>query len=131
MLKREVDDFSHRIGQEVVDLGGENFESLPQTVSWVRREQVSNTYYLFLDLISLLNVIGASNRLDNDFTDKQYRVAQLNFVNNRATRLLEGNRQPFLVERNLVHQKDDICQLIFFHPSSCTLVSIHLTTSLV
>ena len=29
LIKRDINDLSHRIGQEVVDLGGENFESLP------------------------------------------------------------------------------------------------------
>ena len=55
------------------------FESLPQTVSYVRRELVLNAYYLCLDPISLLDFIGALNLSDNDFVDKQYRA--------RATRL--------------------------------------------
>ena len=88
MIKRYITDRSHRIGQEVVDLGGGKFESLPQTVSLVRRELISNAYYFFLDLILLLDFIGASNLPDNDFADKQYRgAARANFVNDRATRL--------------------------------------------
>ena len=87
LIKRDVTDLSHRIGQEVVDLGGEKFESRPQTVLWVRRELVTNAYYLFLDPISPLDLIGSSNLLDNDVADKQYRATRANFVNDRATRL--------------------------------------------
>ena len=87
LIKREITDHSHRIGQEMLDLGGEKFESLPQTVFWVRREPVFNSYYLFLDAISMLAFIEASNLSDNDFVDNQYRVARANFVNDRATRL--------------------------------------------
>ena len=87
LIKREITDLSHRIGQEMLDLGCEKFESLPQTVFWVQREPVSNSYYLFLDAISMLAFIEASNLLDNDFVDNQYRAARANFVNDRATRL--------------------------------------------
>lgn len=45
LLKGNIVDISHRIGQKEMDLGGEKFELLPQTVAWDRREFVSNSYY--------------------------------------------------------------------------------------
>lgn len=88
LIKRDITDLSHRFNQEVVNLGGEKFESIPQTISLVRRELFYNANYLSLDSISLLDFIGASNLPDNDFADKKYRgAARANFVNDRDTRL--------------------------------------------
>lgn len=78
-------------------MGEEKFESLPQTVTSVRRELVSNVYYFFLDPISLLNFLGTSNLSDNDFTDKQYRVTRAKFVNDRATRLSASFESEILI----------------------------------
>ena len=94
-------DLSHRIDQEVLDLWGENFESLPQAVAWIRRELVSNAYHLFLDPISLLDllVLPICRTMTLSISGIEQRGQSLSMIGLLVFRhLLEGNYQLFLIE---------------------------------
>ena len=67
LLRSNLDDLSSRIGQEVIEIGGVQFQSLAQTIAWVRRELPSNAYFVFQDMMTLFDLLGTTNLSYNDF----------------------------------------------------------------
>ena len=121
LIRSNLDDLSSRIGQEVIEIGGVQFQSLSQTIAWVRQELPSNAYFVFQDVMTLLDLLGTSNLSDNDFLDGQYKATRANFVNDSAARCAAsfGRELPTLFGR--VEPSSFNGQLASTHP----LPSIH------
>ena len=52
------------IGQHVVDIGGVKFESRLQTVAWVEKQLPSAAYFVFNDVIMVLDSLVSSHLSD-------------------------------------------------------------------
>ena len=69
LVRSAIIDLKSTIGQYAVEIGGAHFQFLSQTTVWVRNELPSNAYFVFQDVIILLDLIGTSNLSDRDFLD--------------------------------------------------------------
>ena len=67
LLRSTLDNLSSRIEQEVIEIGGVQCQSLSQTIAWVRQELPSNAYFVFQDIMTLMDLLGTSNLSYNDF----------------------------------------------------------------
>ena len=85
-LRESHHELTTRMGYEAVEIGGIQFQSLRQTIGWVRDELPSFAYFVFQDTVTLLDMIGSTNRSDGDFLGGQFKASRANFVNDTATR---------------------------------------------
>ena len=83
-MKSIIVNLISRIGKDAIEIGGVQFQSLFQPIAWVRSDLPSNYYFVFKDIMTLLDLIGTSNLSDSDFFDGQYKASRANFVNNSA-----------------------------------------------
>ena len=104
LLKSSVCDLLSRIGQDAIEVGGVHSQSLSQTFAWFRSHLPSNAYFVFQDVMTLLNLIGASNLTDNKFLDGYYKVNRANFVNDSTTQYAASFRREltFVIIRRSV-----------------------------
>ena len=65
------------MGYEAVEIGGIQFQSLRQTIGWVRDELPSFAYFVFQDTVTLLDMIASTNRSDDDFWGDNSRLLGL------------------------------------------------------
>ena len=75
------------IGQLSVEIGGVRFESLPQTITWVRTNLLSGAYYLFLDAPILLDMVTSSNMSDKEFLEEKFQASRGKFENETAAKV--------------------------------------------
>ena len=75
------------IGQDIVEIGGVKFESLPQTIAWVQSQVHSGSYHVSMDMNTLLDVLGSSHLSDKDFIDEKYHAQKGRFENESAARV--------------------------------------------
>ena len=96
-----MSDLTSRVGKDSIDIGGVYFQSLSQNIAWVRKYLPSNFYFVFQDVMTLLDLIGTSNLSDNEFLDGQYKDNRANFVNDSAARCAAffGHEIPTLFGR--------------------------------
>ena len=85
-LRDSHHELTTRMGNEAVEIGGIQFQSLHQTIAWVRDELPSFAYFVFQDTVTLLDMIGSTNRSDDDFLGGQFKASRANFVNDTAAR---------------------------------------------
>ena len=52
---------------ELVKICGVLFQSLQHTIGWVRNKLPSFSYIVFQDTVILVEMIGSTNRFDDDF----------------------------------------------------------------
>ena len=64
-----------------IDLGGVNFESLPQTIAWVKANHPSGSFYVFMNLNTLLHALGSSHLSDKNFDDERCHATRGCFEN--------------------------------------------------
>ena len=86
LVKSSVSDLTSRVGQNAFEIGGVYFQSLFQTVAWVRKHLPSNAYFVFQDVMMLLDLVETYNLLDNEFLDGQYKANRENLVNDFTAR---------------------------------------------
>ena len=70
LLKSSVCDLTSIIGEDAIEIGGVYFQSLSQTIAWVRSRLPSNAYLVFQDVMTLFDLIGTSNLINNEFLDE-------------------------------------------------------------
>ena len=75
------------LGYDYVDLGGVKFESLPQTIAWVSANLPSGSYYVFMDLKTLLDALGSFHLSDKDVIDETYHDTRYRFENKSAAKV--------------------------------------------
>ena len=76
------------IGQDVMEIGGVKFESLPQTITWVNSQLSSESYHVFMDMNTLLDALGSSHLSDKDSIDERYHAQKGRFENESAARVV-------------------------------------------
>ena len=86
LVRSTILDLTSRIDHDVVEIVGVYFQSLARTTSWVKNELSSNAYFVFQDVITLLDLIGTSNLSDGSFLDGQYKASRANYVNDSVAR---------------------------------------------
>ena len=64
------------IGQDVVEIGGVNFESLRETTAWVKVHLPLGTYFDFNDMITLLDALGSVHLSNKDFMEEKYHASR-------------------------------------------------------
>ena len=69
LVKSNIINLTSRFGQDAIEIGGVQFQSLSQTIAWVRSDLPSNCYSVFQDIMTLLDLIGTSNFSHSDFLD--------------------------------------------------------------
>ena len=69
LVKSSVVDLTSRIEQDTIGIGGVKFQSLSQTIAWVCSDLLSTDYFVFKDIMTLLDLIGISDLSDSDFID--------------------------------------------------------------
>ena len=101
MVRSTILDLTSRIDHDVVEIVGVYFQSLARTTSWVKNELSSNAYFVFQDVITLLDLIGTSNLSDGSFLDGQYKTSRANYVNDSVARCAAsfGRELPTLFGR--------------------------------
>ena len=50
LVRSSVSDLTSRVGQDAIEIGGVHFQSLSQTIAWVRTSLPSNAYFVFRTL---------------------------------------------------------------------------------
>ena len=81
LIRSAILDLTSKIGQDALEIEGVHFQSLAKTTAWVRRELPSNSYFVFQDVTTLLDLIGTSNISNGEFLDGQYKTSRANYVN--------------------------------------------------
>ena len=116
LVRSSVSDLTSRVGQDAIEIGGVHFQSLSQTIAWVRTSLPSNAYFVFQDIMTLLDLIGTSNLSDNDFLDGQYKANRANFVNASAARCAASFGRGFSTLFGRVEPSSSGGQLASTHP---------------
>ena len=95
-LSQDHRDFQACLGHDAVDLGGVKFEYLPQTIAWVTTNLPSGSYYVFIEINTLLDDLGPSCLSDKDFIDEKYHTTRGRFENESAARVAAsfGRERP-------------------------------------
>ena len=69
------------IGQHVVVIGGVKFESRLQTVAWVEKHLPSAAYFVFNDVITVLDSLVSYRLSNKEFIEGEYRASRGQFDN--------------------------------------------------
>ena len=64
-------------GHDTVDLDGVKFDLLLQTINWVSLNLPSSSYYVFLEINTFVDALGASHLCDKDFIDECFNTSKL------------------------------------------------------
>ena len=101
IIRSAILDLTSKIGQDALEIEGVHFQSLAKTTAWVRRELPSNSYFVFQDVTTLLDLIGTSNISNGEFLDGQYKASRASYVNDSAARYVAsfGRELPSLFGR--------------------------------
>ena len=57
-----------------MEIGGVNFEALPQAIAWVKSYFPSGSYHVIMDINTLLDTLESSHLSDKDFLDERYHT---------------------------------------------------------
>ena len=76
-LRESHHELTTRMGYEAVEIGGIQFQSLRQTIGWVRDELPSLAYFVFQDTVTLFAMIGSINRSDDNVLGGQLKASGL------------------------------------------------------
>ena len=85
-LSAKQDNLQACIGQDVVEIGGVNFESLRETTAWVKVHLPLGTYFDFNDVITLLDAPGSVHLSNKDFMEEKFHASRGKFDNETAAR---------------------------------------------
>ena len=69
------------IDQHVVDIGGTKFESRLQAVAWVEKHLPSVAYFVFNNVVTVLDSLVSSHLSDKEFIEGEYRASRGQFDN--------------------------------------------------
>ena len=57
-----------------MEIGGVNFEALPQAIAWVKSYFPSGSYHVIMDMNTLLDALKSSHLSDKYFLDERYHA---------------------------------------------------------
>ena len=92
------------------------FQSLSQTIAWMRSDLPSNYYFVFQDIMTLLDLIGTSNLSDSNFFNRQYKTSQANFDNDSTAWVAASFGRKFPTLSGRVEPSSIGGQLASTHP---------------
>ena len=67
LVRSSILELTSRIDQDTIEIGGVHFQSLAHTTAWVNNKLPSNDFFVFQDVVTLLDLIGISHLSNSDF----------------------------------------------------------------